>query len=304
MPYIKSVHNADSDPVNIYYEDTLQGRPVVFIHGWPLSHAMWEYQFNELPKYGLRCIAYDRRGFGRSGRPWSGYDYDTLATDLKIVLDELDLDDVTLVGFSMGGGEVARYISKYGDEKIYKIVLVSAVTPFMLKTKDNPNGIPRETFDQFVEQIKQDRPNFLSTFGKQFFGVNFINKPVSQAMLDWSLQLAMDGSPNATLECLKSFSSTDFREDLKKISVPTLIIHGSSDKTVPIEGSGKLTAEILPNAQFKIYDGAPHGLFVTEREMLNHDLVTFIEGGSLSILEEKAMDETAAEAISSVPYPF
>lgn len=304
MPYIKSVQQSISDPVNLYYEDTMLGRPVVFIHGWPLSHEMWEYQFNDLPKYGLRCIAYDRRGFGRSGRPWTSYDYDTLATDLKIVLDELNLKDVTLVGFSMGGGEVVRYLSKYGDDRIYKIILLSAVTPYMLKTGDNPNGIPQETFDEFAAQIKTDRPNFLSNFGKQFYGVSLITKPVSQSILEWSLNLALDGSPNATMECLRSFSTTDFRQDLKKISVPTLIIHGSDDKTVPIEASGKLTAELLPNAQFKIYEGAPHGLFITDREKLNRDIVTFIEGGSVLSEENAAMDPDAAEEISSVPYPF
>ena len=303
MPYIKSIQGSTSDPVNIYYEDTFLGRPVVFIHGWPLSHEMWEYQMNELPNYGLRCIAYDRRGFGRSGRPWMNYDYDTLTTDLKILLDELDLKDVTLVGFSMGGGEVVRYLSKFGDKRIYKIVLVSSVVPFMLKTNDNPGGIPQETFDEFANKIRDDRPGFLADFGKQFYGVNIINKPVSQASLDWSLQLALQGSPKATLDCLRSFSTTDFREDLKKINVPTLIIHGSSDKTVPIEGSSQITATMIEGAVYKIYEGAPHGLFVTEKEKLNNDLIAFIEGGSLSS-ETEAMDPTATEAISSVPYPF
>ena len=303
MPYIKSVQDSASDPVNLYYEDTLEGRPVVFIHGWPLSHDMWEYQFNELPKYGFRCIAYDRRGFGRSGKPWNGYDYDTLAMDLKIVLDELDLDDVALVGFSMGGGEVVRYASKYGEQRISKIVLVSAVTPFMLKAADNPNGMPQEVFDDFITEIKNDRPNFLSNFGKQFFGVNLINKPVSQALLDWTQMLALNGSPKATVECVKSFSGTDFRNDIQKITVPTLIIHGDSDKIVPIDISGSRTAYMIPGAKYKIYAGAPHGLFITEREMLNHDLVTFIENGSVSS-ENTAIDPSAAEAISSIPYPF
>jgi len=303
MPYIKSVQDSVSEPVNIYYEDTIKGRPVVFIHGWPLSHDMWEYQFNELPKYGIRCIAYDRRGFGKSGKPWNGYDYDTLAGDLKIVLDELDLEDVTLVGFSMGGGEVVRYISKYGEDRISKIVLLSAVTPFMLKADDNPNGIPQETFDDFIYQTKNDRPDFLSAFGKLFYGVNIINKPVSQAMLDWTLKLALNGSPKATVECIKSFSATDFREDLKKITVPTLIIHGDSDKIVPIDMSGSRTAYLIPGAKYKIYAGAPHGLFITEKEMLNNDLITFIENGTISS-ETNSMDALAAESISSAQYPF
>ncbi len=278
MPYIQTSKSSIAPPVNLYYEDTLHGKPVIFIHGWPLNSCMWEYQLNVLPKYGLRCITYDRRGFGKSDKPWGNYDYDTLAADLKSVIDELNLDEVTLVGFSMGGGEVARYIGKYGIEKIHQVVLISSVTPFMLKTEDNPEGIPQETFNEFIEQIREDRPAFLSNFGKLFYGVHFLNRVVSSEFLDWNQSLVLQGSAKATIDCIRSFSETDFRNDLPKIKVPTLIIHGDSDKIVPIEISSKKAAQLIPDATFKIYEGEPHGLFYSQKERLNQDLLDFIVG--------------------------
>lgn len=274
MSYIQS--NASASPVSLFYSDYGTGKPVVFIHGWPLSHEMWEYQLNELPKHGYRCIAYDRRGFGKSTKPWSGYDYTTLAGDLKAVLDELNLNDVTLVGFSMGGGEVVRYCSLFGCARIAKVVLVSSVAPYLLKTDDNPDGVPKEMFVQFAGKIKEDRADFLATFGKIFYGVTLISHPVSQAMLDWNQMLAMLGSPKATLDCMESFSSTDFRREMDRITVPALVIHGDADKTVPIEPTGKQAARLIPNATYKVYEGAPHGLFYTEKEKLNADLLAFI----------------------------
>lgn len=276
MSYIQTNDSRFGEPVNLFYQDWGQGKPVVLIHGWPLSHEMWEYQMTELPKQGIRCIAYDRRGFGKSSKPWSGYDYDTLADDLKAVLDELDLQDVTLVGFSMGGGEVARYFSRHGGARVSKAVLVSAVTPFMLRTDDNPDGVPQETFDEMLANMKEDRIKFLDDFGKQFFGVNLINRPVSTPLLEYYRTLASLASPVATQECAKSFSSTDFRQDMGSINVPTLIIHGDSDKTVPIETSGEQSSQMVLNSTYKVYDGAPHGLFYTEKEQLNRDLADFI----------------------------
>ena len=173
MPYIQTAKSSLASPVNIYYEDSGKGKPVIFIHGWPLNSQMWEYQVNELPQKGIRCITYDRRGFGKSDKPLYGYDYDTLAADLKSLIGELNLDNIVLVGFSMGGGEVARYIGRYGTEKIDKVVLVSAVTPFMLQTTDNPAGIPQNQFDEFEKQIREDRPAFMTNFGKSFYGVGF-----------------------------------------------------------------------------------------------------------------------------------
>ncbi len=274
MSYIHS--NNSSSPASLYYEDWGSGKPVVFIHGWPLSHEMWEYQLTDLPKHGLRCIAYDRRGFGKSSKTWAGYDYDTLAGDLKAVLDELDLKDVTLVGFSMGGGEVARYFGLYGGERISKVVLISSVLPYLLKTNDNPDGVDPEVFTKITDKLKDNRTDFLEGFGKQFFGVGVISHPVSEAYLQWNLTLASLGSPKATLDCARSFSETDFRQDVKKINVPALIIHGDSDKTVPIQSSSDQTAKILTNADYIVYEGAPHGLYFTERKRLNEDLLSFI----------------------------
>jgi non-heme chloroperoxidase len=279
MPYIKTSKSSLSNPVNLYYEDTKVGKPVIFIHGWPLNSNMWEYQVNELSLQGIRCITYDRRGFGKSDRPLNGYDYDSLAADLKTIIDELSLESVTLVGFSMGGGEVARYIGRYGTNNIEKVVLVGSVTPYMLKQDDNPDGMPMEDFETFARKLRDDRPAFISEFGKSFYGIGFLSQPVSDAFLDWNQTLAMQASPFATLACLQSFSTTDFRNDLSKFDIPTLIIHGDNDKTVPINISGHKTAALIPHAEFKIYVGEPHGLFYTQKDSLNGDLLDFIVGG-------------------------
>ncbi|RYC71523.1 MULTISPECIES: alpha/beta fold hydrolase [Spirosoma] len=279
MSYIKAGTDAQGNDVKLFYTDQGTGSPVVLIHGWPLSHEMWDYQLAELPKHNLRVIAYDRRGFGKSSQTWTGYDYDTLAADLKAVLDELDLQNVTLVGFSMGGGEVARYMANYGGARVARVAFVSAVTPYLLKTDDNPDGVDQDVFDTMVENINKDRADFLQTFGKQFYGVNLISHPVSQAHLDGDFARAYVASHKATVDCVRSFSETDFRNDLTQITVPTLIIHGDSDKTVPIESSGELTSNALPNATYIVYDGAPHGLFVTEKDRLNQDLLAFVQEG-------------------------
>ena len=276
MSFIQTQPDASGQCVKLFYEDLGTGKPVVFIHGWPLNHEMWEYQLAELPKHRLRCIAYDRRGFGKSDRPWGKYDYDTLADDLKAVLDQLDLKQVTLVGFSMGGGEIARYIGKYGTERLEKVVFVSSVTPYMLKTDDNTEGVPKENFDDMIEKITKDRPAFLANFAKQFYGVTMLSHPVSQQLLDWNQMLCLMSSAKATVDCVRSFSETDFREDLKKVVLPTLIIHGDADKTVPIAVSGNKTATLLPDAKYKVYEDAPHGLFITDKDKLNADLLDFI----------------------------
>ena len=278
MAFIKS-HSANSiDSINIFYQEYGEGKPVIFIHGWPLNHEMWEYQLLELSKYNIRCIAYDRRGFGKSDRPWGSYDYDTLAADLNNLITHLNLSEVTLVGFSMGGGEIARYIGKYGTEKIKKVVLISSVTPYMLQTNDNSEGIKKEIFDDMIDKIIADRPEFLKEFGKQFYGVDMINQPVSKATLQWNQMQCLMSSLNSTVDCVRSFSETDFRNDLKKIDIPVLIIHGDADKTVPINVSGDKTAALLPHAKYILYANAAHGLFITEKEKLNADLLHFISG--------------------------
>ncbi|RFM27289.1 alpha/beta fold hydrolase [Deminuibacter soli] len=264
------------EPVHIHYEDLGSGQPVVLIHGWPYSGDMWEYQVNELLQHGLRCITYDRRGFGKSSRPAAGYDYDTLTADLHALLEHLDLQNAVLVGFSMGGGEVVRYCAKYGTARIAKIVLISSVTPFMLKTADNPHGVEQAVFDGMLKGIKEDRIAFLDSFGKAFFGISLIYHPVSTPMLDHYRTIAGFASPLATQQCAVSFAGTDFRQDMASIKVPVLIIHGESDKTVPLETGGNQTATLLPDAVYLIYQGAPHGLFYTNRDSLNRDLLTFI----------------------------
>lgn len=276
MAYIKAGDDGHGNPVHLHYTDWGQGKPVVFIHGWPLSHEMWEYQMVELANYGLRCIGYDRRGFGKSSNPWQGYDYDTLADDLRYLLEELNLNEVTLVGFSMGGGEVVRYFSKYGGARVSKVVLISSIVPYLLKTEDNENGVDREMFVEMEKKIKEDRPAFLTTFGKQFFGVNLVSHPASEELLKWTHNLAMFGSMKATLDCLWSFAETDFRNEMQYVNVPTLIIHGNSDKTVPIEPTSKKAAEAIHGAQYLIYEGAPHGLYYTDKDRLNSDLLEFI----------------------------
>ncbi|MBK9484145.1 MAG: alpha/beta hydrolase [Chitinophagaceae bacterium] len=275
MPFIKSVQNNEA-PVSIYYEDSGTGLPVVFIHGWPLNGSMWEYQVTQLPQQGLRCITYDRRGFGKSDRPFGCYGYNTLAGDLKALLDELDLHEVTLVGFSMGGGEIAKYFSLYGGERVAKGVLISAVVPYMLQTEDNPDGVPQEAFDKMLKEMTDDRPGFLEEFNKDFYGVELLNQPVTSAYLANALTQALNASPIATIECAKSFSSTDFRDDIPKINVPTLIIHGDKDKTVPIKATAEQAVENIKGAVLKVYEGAPHGLWFTEKDKLNQDLIDFI----------------------------
>ncbi len=262
--------------VNIFYRDYGSGKPVILIHGWPMSNEMWEYQIETLVQNNFRVIAYDRRGFGRSSQPWNGYDYDTMTDDLKAIIDQLGLENITLVGFSMGGGEVVRYFSRHGGSNVSKAILVSAVPPFMLKTDDNPDGIPQEMFDKMAQGIRNDRIGFLDEFGKDFFGVTLMKKPLSAPLLENYRNLCAVASPRATLECAKAFSSTDFREEMITVNVPTLVIHGDADKTVPIEISSEKSAKLIPNCRYVRYEGSPHGLFYTDRDRLNKDLVDFI----------------------------
>jgi pimeloyl-ACP methyl ester carboxylesterase len=238
---------------------------------------MWEYQAPALAASGFRVIAYDRRGFGRSGQPWSGYDYDTLTDDLKAVLDHLDLQDVALVGFSMGGGEIARYMSRHGGARVTKAVLVSAVTPFMLKTADHPNGADAAVFQGMIDGLKADRPQFLADFSKGFFGVGLLSSPVSNALIQWAGNLAMQASPKATVDCVKAFGETDFRADMTAFKVPTLVIHGDADQTVPIDISGKAAAAAIPGARLEIYEGASHAVPFTHAQRLTRDLLAFLK---------------------------
>jgi non-heme chloroperoxidase len=282
MNLIKAGQDAQGRDIQLNYYDFGTGDPIVLIHGWPLSAASWEYQLAELPLHGKRVIAYDRRGFGYSDKPWDGYDYDTLADDLKAVLDTLNLQNVTLVGFSMGGGEVARYMSRHGGARVSKAIFVSAVTPYLLKTADNPDGVDKSVFDDIIENLGKDRPDFLSSFGKKFYGVGVMSKPVSAATLEWSQSLALPATPRATTACVKAWSETDFRGDLATIKVPTLFIHGSADETVPLKNSAEQAVKLVPGAKLVVYDGEPHGLNVTAKDRLNRDILTFVSGEPVS----------------------
>ncbi len=278
MEYIDAGKDSSGRKVELFYTDWGHGDPVVLIHGWPLDHQMWEYQATFLAAHGLRVITYDRRGFGKSSHPYQGYDYDTLADDLKAVLDGLDLQNVTLVGFSMGGGEVARYMSRHAGGRVAKVAFVSSVTPFLLKTSDNPDGVDQSTFDQMIAGLQKDRADFLHSFAKTFYGAGplGVGTAVSEAEGQWTLAMAMPASPKATLDCVRSFSATDFRGDLPTIKVPVLIIHGESDKTVPISASGEQTSKLLPGAEYLVYEGEGHGLHMTAKDRLNQDLLDFI----------------------------
>jgi non-heme chloroperoxidase len=271
MPFIST-----SDGKQLYCNDWGRGRPVVFIHGWPLDSQMWEYQIPYFVPQGFRTITYDRRGFGRSSHPWEGYGYDTLARDLLDVLEQFDLRDVALVGFSMGGGEVARFLTRYGTDRVSRVALISSVTPYLLKTDDNPQGVDASVFEETVTSLQTDRPAFLAAHGKKLFGAGLLKHPVSTELLNWAWNLALPASPKATLDCARAFASTDFREDMRSFTCPTLIIHGDADQTVPIKASSERTAKLIPKARYTVYEGEPHGLFFTAKDRLNSDLSTFL----------------------------
>jgi non-heme chloroperoxidase len=264
------------DGTRLFFNDWGQGRPVVLVHGWPLNADMWEYQARVLAENGLRVISYDRRGFGRSDQPWTGYNYDTMADDLAQLIEHLDLQDATLVGFSMGGGEVARYLRRQGAGRVQRAVLVSAVTPYLTKASDNPEGVDPSVFQQMIDGLEGDRPAFLASFGKMFFGAGLLNFSVSSDILQWAQWMALQAAPHASIACVRAFAGTDFRADLAAITVPVLVIHGDADKTVPIDSSGRLTARMIPGATLVEYPGAPHALMFTEKDRLNQDLLRFI----------------------------
>ena len=273
MPYVKAT---GAEPTDIYFEDVGEGKPVVLIHGWPLSHRMWEAQVNALSGAGYRCIAYDRRGFGDSGKPASGYDYDTFASDLNDLMTSLDLRDATLAGFSMGGGEVARYLGRYGSDRVSKAMLLGAVPPFLLKTQDNPGGVGKSVFDGLIDGVKKDRIGFLEHFFLNFYNYEHGAKGVSADLIPFSKWVAWGASAVATQQCITAFGTTDFREDLKKITVRTLIAHGDSDRIVPFEVSGKLSHEMIAGSRLEVLKGAPHGFAATHAQQLSELMLDFL----------------------------
>lgn len=266
-----------SDQQQLYYKDWGKGPLVVFIHGWPLSSDSWDDIAMNLANHGFRCISYDRRGFGRSSQPWDGYEYNRLADDLADVLAFAGAEDATLVGFSMGGGEVARYLSRHQGKHINRVVLISSILPFRLLTHDNPSGTAAEHFAKTAQAIRQDRAHFLQRFFKDFFGMSMLSQPVSNELLEWMRSIALQAGSRGTLCCLDAFSGTDFRDELSAFTMPTLIIHGTEDQTVPIGASAHLTAAAIPHAVLLEYQGAPHGLFATHRDRVVQDLLHFLE---------------------------
>ena len=275
MPYFKTTAEPRTD---IYFEDAGgSGEPVLMIHGWPLSLKTWEHQSNALMAAGYRAMAYDRRGFGQSGLATGGYDYDTFASDLNDFLREQDLSGVTLVGFSMGGGEVARYIARYGEGRIRRAVLAAAVTPYLLKTDDNPDGVPEAQFDTMLAAVTKDRLNFLAEFVPNFYKGGLLAPKVSDDVILHAKTLAWPASPLGTQQCINAFAKTDFRADLAKITVPLLVVHGDHDQIVPFEKSGKRVPEFAKHAQVEVIGGAPHGLTETHAEKFNQILLNFLK---------------------------
>lgn len=275
MPFI--THNKSKQHVDLYYQDYGSGQPVILIHGWPLSHRAWEPQVSEIVDAGFRCITYDRRGFGVSSAPWQSYDYSALATDLNEIITQLKLKDAVLVGFSMGGGEVVRYLTDYGDKKIKKAVLISSIIPLVKKKTDNPNGVPEKDLKDIMNALKADRVGFLKQFHKNFYNYDKNKKKISEAQLQYDWTIASYASPHATIEAAMAWAETDFRPELKNVTVPTLIVHGDSDNIIPIKTAGDQAAKGIKNNTYKVIKGGPHGLNVTHSKELNEILITFLK---------------------------
>lgn len=263
------------DGTGIYYKDWGSGHPVILSHGWPLDADMWEYQMLFLASHGFRVIAYDRRGFGRSDQPWTGYDYDTFADDIADLVDHLELEQFALAGFSMGGGDIVRYVSRHGKGRVSHLALISAVTPIFIRTEDHPEGPDRSLFDGIRAGIAADRPQFLSDFNPLFYGTDKGNV-VSKGVFDQTLQMALMGSIKATIDCVTAFSETDFRPDMKNLDMPVLVIHGEADEVVPIEATARLVAAMVPGSILKSYPGAPHATCITHKDQVNLDLLALL----------------------------
>ncbi len=275
MPFIR-VSQENSSEIDLYYEDYGEGKPVVLIHGWPLSCDSWEKQVSALVGAGYRVIAYDRRGFGRSSRPYQGYDYGTLAQDLEVLMGKLDLRHVALVGFSMGGGEVARYLGRYGSERVEKAVFISCVTPCLLKAADNPEGLDGSVFKGIEKAVLADRPAFISTFLGDFFNADVLRGTlVSEQAIQSAWNVAAGASAKATLDCVASWG-TDFRKELAKIDIPVLVIHGDADRILPIANTGTRMQQAVKRARLATIAGGPHGITWTHAEQVNHELLAFL----------------------------
>jgi pimeloyl-ACP methyl ester carboxylesterase len=274
MPYVTTADNTQ-----LYYKDWGKGRPVVLLHGWPLSADSWEDQALAFAEAGYRVIAYDRRGFGRSSQPWSGYDYDTLTDDLASVLKHCKVFEASLFGFSMGGGEVARYMTKYSGAGVAQAGLISSIVPYKLKTPDNPHGTELQVLEDTLAGIKLDRAKFFAEFFKKFYGVGKTgSNQVSKEVLQLSWNVAMQAGLNATLTCAESFFKTDLRPDLASFKVPTIVIHGTADENVPIDSSGRPAAKGIKDSKLIEYQGSPHGVLATDKRRVTEDLLRFLRG--------------------------
>lgn len=275
MPFL--TNETETQNIDIFFEDYGHGQPVILIHGWPLSHRAWEQQIWAIAEAGYRCIAYDRRGFGNSSAPFRSYDYSSLASDLNAIITQLELKDVVLVGFSMGGGEVVRYCTDYGTDNIAKTALISSIIPLVAKKDDNPNGVPKEDLNGIMKALQDDRVGFLEDFHKNFYNYSEDNETVSKAHLHYDWTIASHASPIATIQAAKAWAETDFRPDLKNVDVPTLIVHGDEDNIVPKETSGDQAAESISNNTYEVIKNGPHGLNITHKDELNETLLKFLK---------------------------
>lgn len=274
MPFVTT-----RDGTNLFYNDWGTGRPVVLLGTAMMNSRMWEFQAPYLVKHGLRCITYDRRGCGRSDWPWEGYGYDTLADDLVDLIEHLDLRRATLVGYAVGGGEAARYLARHGTERVAKLALVSSTTPFMMRTENSPDGVEVAAFDEMVSAMIKDRARWMASLVAPFFGgpdTDPADLPLSPELARWMVEIALDSSPRAALEIYRTLFTADQRDELSKITLPTLIIHGEADVGAPIELCGRRSAALIPNSRFVSYENAAHGLFATHADRLNRDLLSFL----------------------------
>lgn len=275
MPFI--TNKKGKEIVDIFYEDYGEGQPVILIHGWPLSRKSWEQQVWKIVEEGYRCISYDRRGFGISSAPWGDYDYSALASDLHTIIEKMKLTDAIIVGFSMGGGEVVRYLTDYGSDKIAKAALISSIIPLVKKKDDNPAGVPENVLDNIKDALQKDRVGFLKTFHKGFYNYDDNKNKVSEGQLEYDFIVASHASPRGTIQAALAWMHTDFRSELKNVDVPTLIVHGDADSTVPIETSAEQAAKGIADNTYEIIKGAPHGLNITHAKELNEILISFLK---------------------------
>jgi len=277
MPYIEKTTGTSESNIKLYYEDYGSGKPIILIHGWPLSSAMWEYQVPVLIDAGYRVITYDRRGFGNSSRPYDNYNYSSMSQDLHDIITKLSLNEITLVGFSMGGGEIGKYVEKYGTSTLQKLIFISSIAPFMLKTEDNPDGVPEEVFENMKEEVKKDRAGFLTGFGENFVNYDDNVDKVSSGQLDYNFNIAAGASPKGTLDCIDAFGKTDLRDALKSIDIPTLFIHGDADNIVPSKPTSEQGHQLVKDSKLEMIKGAPHGLYLTHQEELHKIVLDFLK---------------------------